>query len=268
MNNATEVRTVDGWEAREYGSRDAPHSALCLPGGLCTHEFFADVLAQPSLAEAGIRLVTTTLPGYGASAPTADHGIEGYAAGATSLAEAFACDAVVGHSVGANVAIEMAGSGAFTGPLVLLSPSFSRPDEALILRALDRVARVLGPLPYAAMLKIIGPAMKHEVPEARYEVLVAEMKKNDPAFVRSQVRLYFEYLDRHGSVASRLCKSGVRAHVAYGENKGEVGITVEERRLIEGCATTTLEMIPGAGHMTLCQQPGRIAALIADTISG
>jgi pimeloyl-ACP methyl ester carboxylesterase len=55
--------------------------------------------------------------------------------------------------------------------------------------------------------------------------------------------------------------------VVYGEDKGEVGITDEERRLLEACATTTVEMIPGAGHMTLVQQPGRIAALIAETIS-
>jgi pimeloyl-ACP methyl ester carboxylesterase len=126
---------------------------------------------------------------------------------------------------------------------------------------------VLGSLPYAAMFKIIGPAMKSEIPEARYETLVAEMKKNDPAFVRSQTELYFEYLDRHGSVAPRLCDSGVRAHVVYGEDKGEVGITDEERNLIEGCPTTTLETIPGAGHMTLTQKPERIAALIVETIS-
>ena len=77
-----------------------------------------------------------------------------------------------------------------------------------------------------------------------------------------------EYLDRHGSVAGRLCDSGVRAHVVYGEDKGEVGITDEERSLIERCPTTPLETIPGAGHMTLIQRPERIAALIAETISG
>jgi pimeloyl-ACP methyl ester carboxylesterase len=262
-----EQKIVDGWEVHDHGPPDASHSALCLPGALCSDEFFADVLAEPSLAEAGIRLVTTTLPGYAGSAPTSDYGIEGYAAGATSLAETLGCDAIVGHSLGANVAIEMAGSGAFSGPLVVLSPSFSWADEALILRVLAQAARVLGSLPYAAMFKIIGPAMKSEIPEARYETLVAEMKKNDPAFVRSQTELYFEYLDRHGSVAPRLCDSGVRAHVVYGEDKGEVGITDEERNLIEGCPTTTLETIPGAGHMTLTQKPERIAALIVETIS-
>ena len=67
MSNGTfdaESRVVDGWEVREHGPPDAVHSALCLPGGLCSAEFFADVAAQPSLAEAGIRLVATTLPGY------------------------------------------------------------------------------------------------------------------------------------------------------------------------------------------------------------
>ena len=91
---------------------------------------------------------------------------------------------------------------------MVLSPSFSRQDEAMILRVLHRAASVLGSLPYAAMLKIMGPAMKSEIPDARYETLIAEMQKNDPAFVRSQIRLYFDYLDRHGSVAPRLCEIG------------------------------------------------------------
>ncbi len=263
-----ESRVVDGWQVHEHGPLDAAHAALCLPGGLCSAEFFADVAAQASLAEAGIRLVATTLPGFAGTAPTTDYSMEGYAAGASRLAETLGCDSVVGHSIGANVAIEMAGSGAFAGPFVLLSPSFSRADEAMILRVLVRTASVLGRLPYSAVLKVIGPAMKREVPEARYDTLVAEMHKNDPAFLRSQTRLYFEYLGRHGSVAGRLCESGSRAHVVYGEEKGEVGITDEERRLIEDCATTTLATIPGAGHMTLNQKPERVAALIAETISG
>jgi hypothetical protein len=45
--------------------------------------------------------------------------------------------------MGANVALEMAGSGAFTGPVVLLAAAFSRSDEAIFLRVLDRLGRVL-----------------------------------------------------------------------------------------------------------------------------
>ncbi len=62
--------------------------------------------------------------------------------------------------MGANVALEMAASGAFCGPLVLLAPSFSRRDESTFIRVLDRLAAVLGYLPFAAMLAIIGAALK------------------------------------------------------------------------------------------------------------
>ena len=52
------------------------------------------------------------------------------------------CDVVVGFSMGANVALEMAASGGFSGPLVLLAPSLSLQDEAMFLRMLDRLGRV------------------------------------------------------------------------------------------------------------------------------
>jgi hypothetical protein len=45
----------------------------------------------------------------------------------------------------------MAAAGAFREPLVLLAPSFSRPDEAAFFRLLDRLTRVLGHLPFAAL---------------------------------------------------------------------------------------------------------------------
>jgi hypothetical protein len=68
--------------------------------------------------------------------------------------------AAVGHSVGANVAIEMAATRGFSGPLALLAPSFSRKDESMFPRVLDRLGIVFGHLPLAAMLQIIGAAMK------------------------------------------------------------------------------------------------------------
>ena len=56
--------------------------------------------------------------------------MESYSKLAGKLASDLGCDAVVGHSLGANIAIEMASAGEFSGPLVLLSPSFSRTDES------------------------------------------------------------------------------------------------------------------------------------------
>jgi predicted alpha/beta superfamily hydrolase len=56
--------------------------------------------------------------------------MESYARVARTIMAECACDAVVGHSLGANVAIEMAIAGGFSGPLILLAPSFSRVDES------------------------------------------------------------------------------------------------------------------------------------------
>ena len=139
---------------------------------------------------------------------------------------------VVGHSLGANVAIEIASTGDFSGPLVLLSPSFSRKDESKCSRALDRLSRVFGHLPYSLMLKMIGPAMKSSLPPARREVLTNELKNNEPRFLRRQTHQYLAYLDRHGSLARRFCDSGTQAWVVFGE-RDDVGITPDERALLE-----------------------------------
>lgn len=52
--------------------------------------------------------------------------------------------------------------------------------------------------------------------------LAAEMARADRNDVRLTTRRYFEYLDRYGTLAGRLCRSGVRAEVVFGEND-EVG---------------------------------------------
>ena len=103
--------------------------------------------------------------------------------------------------MGANIALEMAASGAFCGPLVLLAPSFSRPDEAVFFRLLDRLARVLGHLPFAALLKMMGPAMKRiPLPPDRREVLAAEFAVTFSTWTGTG-------LSRHGS-ARPTCQPG------------------------------------------------------------
>jgi pimeloyl-ACP methyl ester carboxylesterase len=154
---------------------------------------------------------------------------------------------VVGHSLGANVALEMVAAGEYAGPLVLLSPSFSRKDESKFPRALDHLGRVLGHLPFAMMLKIIGPAMKSSLPPDRRDALIAELRKNDPRFLRRQTRQYLEYLDRHGSLAPRLCDSGVPAWVVFGEHD-DIGLTDPERETLEACPDVTMVTISDAGH--------------------
>ena len=234
---------------------------LLLPGALATAAFYDDLLAEPLLSDASIRFVATTLPGFGGTPAPADVSMENYARLAGRLAADLGCDAVVGHSLGANVALEMLAAGEFAGPLVLLSPSFSRKDESKFPRALDRLGRVLGHLPFALMLRIIGPAMKSSLPTGRRDALVAELRKNDPRFLRRQTRSYLEYLDRHGSLVPRLCDSGVPAWVVFGEHD-DIGLTGDERGALEASPYVTMVTISDAGHFTLNQKPGQIAELV------
>jgi hypothetical protein len=53
-----------GWVLHESGRESADHTILLLPGALATAVFYEDLLAEPSLRDAPIRFVATTLPGY------------------------------------------------------------------------------------------------------------------------------------------------------------------------------------------------------------
>jgi pimeloyl-ACP methyl ester carboxylesterase len=239
---------------------------LLLPGALATSAFYDDLLAEPKMSNASIRFVATTLPGFGGTPAPEDVSMENYARLAGTLASDLGCDVVVGHSLGGNVAIEMVAAGEFSGPVVLISPSFSREDESKFPRALDRLGRVLGHLPYALMLKIIGPAIKSSLPPHRRDALIAELRNNEPRFLRRQTRSYLEYLDRHGSLAPRLCDSGVRSWVVFGD-RDDIGLTDNERAVLDGCPHVTMVVISDAGHFTLNEKPGQIADLVLDALA-
>ena len=114
--------------------------------------------------------------------------------------------------MGANTAIEMAAGGHFDGPLILLSPSFSREDESTALGVINRIGYVPGlrSVVYALMFRSFPKMLADGVPADRVAPLAAEMAKNDRGDVRTSLRRYFEYIDRHGTVAGRLCRSGSR----------------------------------------------------------
>lgn len=258
------MATTAGWDMVQTGPADAERTVLLLPGGWCTATFYEELMAEPALED--VRLVAVTLPGNGGTPVPDDLSIENYARLTAELAADLGTDVVVGHSMGANVALEMAGSGAFSGPLVLLAPCFSRPDEALVIRVLDRLGRVLGDLPFAAMRTMLRFAVKDSpLPPERLEVLVRELQKNDPHFMRRGIRSYLDYLDRHGSVAGRLGTSAVPAWVVHGES-GDGGMTEEERRTLQAYAWIRVVTIPGPSFFTANEEPARVAGLVVDAL--
>ena len=55
------------WQLRESGPADAGHTVLLLPGGLCGAGSYAELMAQPALAQT--RLIAATLPGHAGAPP-------------------------------------------------------------------------------------------------------------------------------------------------------------------------------------------------------
>ncbi|MFE7927475.1 alpha/beta fold hydrolase [Streptomyces sp. NPDC057456] len=251
------------WEVRRAGPRDAPHRVLMIPGGLCTTEFYADVMAEPAVA--GLGMVAATLPGFGRTEAPEDVSMDHYARLMAGFAADAGCETVVGHSLGANVALEMAARGLFRGPVVLLSPTFSRGDEATFLTVLNAVGRVpvLGGAAWKAMIALLPRSMKREMPPHRAEALAAVMGGNDPAACRRIVRGYYAYLDRYPSLVPRLCGSGAPAWVVRGDRDG-IGLTADERQGLEACPRVRMVNVPDAGHLLLVEQPAAVAEVVAE----
>jgi pimeloyl-ACP methyl ester carboxylesterase len=258
----TTKRTHMGWELRESGPANAEHTVLLLPGGMCSGEFYEDIMADPALASC--RLIAATVPGMGRTAAPPDVTIENYAVLGGKLAADLGCDVVVGHSMGANIALEMAAAKTFSGSLVLLSPSYSAQDEEKAFRAIAKIARVplVGPVFWALALKGMPGSMKKAFSESRREALVADMENNDPDYTRVVVQKYFDYMHRHGEVASRLCSSGVKAWTVRGADD-EVAVQDDERKILQSCPSVTWVEEPEGTHMLLVEHPDRVAKIIA-----
>lgn len=237
-----------------------------IPGGMCSHEFYADLMAEPALADLG--MVAVTPPGFGRTEAPDDVGMLSYVRLLADLAAEERCDLVVGHSLGANWALEMAAAGCFSGPLVLLSPTFSRGDESRVLGVMDNVGRVpvLGPLVWTALLKAMPRAMRGSLPPERADALTRAMSGNDPGVCRRMVRRYYAYLDHYGSLVDRLCEADVPAWVVRGDHD-EIGLAEDERRGLEACPRVTLTTVPDAGHLLLVEQPAKVAATVVEAVA-
>ena len=83
------------------------------------------------------------------------------------------------------------------------------------------------------------------MPADRVRALAAEMATCNRGEVRLALRRCFDYLDRHGTLAGGLCRSGVNADGAFGAND-DVGLPGQERAALKPCPTTRLRSSPAA----------------------
>jgi pimeloyl-ACP methyl ester carboxylesterase len=76
---------------------------------------------------------------------------------------------------------------------------------------------------------------------------------------------YLRYLDRYGSVASRLGESGVPAWVVHGES-GDGGMTADERRVMQAYASVRIVTIPGPSFFTASEEPALVAGIVVQAL--
>jgi pimeloyl-ACP methyl ester carboxylesterase len=253
------------WELREAGPSDAEHTVLLLPGGMCSAGSYAEVMAEPALA--GIRLVAATLPGQAGAPPPDDYSVENYARLTAELAKSVGADVVVGFSMGAVVAVEMVTSGAFARPVVLLGVSLSTKDEPAFFRAIIRLGKVLGGLPFVVLAKGAASMVKRiPVTAERQAELREDFGKNVPQDMRQALNQYLGWLHHDEHRAERLCQEGVPAWIVHAE-KGDSGLTDSERSTLEACPHAHIVTIPGHVFFIPNEVPDRIADVILEAIS-
>jgi pimeloyl-ACP methyl ester carboxylesterase len=258
-------RVAVDWQIRESGPTDAEHTVLLLPGGMCSAGSYAEVMAQPALAQT--RLIAATLPGQAGAPSPDDYSVENYARRVAELATSVGADAVVGFSMGAVVAVEMVASGSYRGPVVLLGVSLSPQDEPAFFRAMIRATSVLGNLPMR-VLAAGAASMVKRIPAspARQSQLREDFRKNRPRDMRLGLHAYLRWLHRHEGRAQRLCEAGVPMWILHAE-KGDGGLTDDERRTLEACPQAHVVTVPGAVFFLPNEIPERIAETIGEALA-
>jgi pimeloyl-ACP methyl ester carboxylesterase len=255
----------EAWELLTTGPKDADRSVLLLPGGANAARSFNLVMAEQALS--GVRLVATTLPGMAGAPLSEDVSIPALARRAGELAKEHRCDVVVGFSHGATVALEMLLSGHFQGPVVLLGISLTTEDEAGFFRAVVRASQKVGSWPMAILLRLLPlMARSAKTPEPHKRELIEDLKQNRAGdSVRASIE-YLDYIAADPDYAAQLAASGCPVWVVHAE-KGDGGLTEEERAILTAAANVTLVTIPGAVFLLPDEAPQHTAAVIATALS-
>jgi len=253
-----------GWETVESGPATADRTILLLPGGMCHARMWTEVMAQPALAE--YRLVAATMPGHSGAPPPDDFRPEHYGEITAELVREIKADVVVGFSMGAMVTYEMAVSGAFKGPIILLGSSFCSADEPAFFRGIAHSTRVLGTLPISLIKAGVGSMVKKaKVSPERQAELKADFVRNNSADLVKGLRAYVRWLADDDGRAARLCQAGLPTWVVHAE-KGDGGLTRDERATLDACPNVHVVTIPGHVFFLPNDVPDQIADLILEAV--
>jgi len=151
--------------------------------------------------------------------------------------------------------------------VVLLGVALSTKDEPAFFRAIVRLGSVLGGLPAAVLAKGAGSMVKRiPVSAERQRELREDFGKNVSAHMRQGLNEYLRWLHGNERPAERLCQAGVPAWDVHAE-KGDGGLTDDERKTLEACPQAHLLTIPGHVFFMPNEIPDRIADIILDAVA-
>jgi pimeloyl-ACP methyl ester carboxylesterase len=255
----------EAWEILTAGPPDAASSVLLLPGGSLAARSYRLVMDEPALS--GVRLVATTLPGMAGAPLAEDVSIPALARRAGEVAKEHDCDVIVGFSHGATVALEMALSGLFHGPVVLLGISPTTADEAWFFRGVVRASEKVGVWPMAILLRLMPLMAKSaKTTDVHKQELIEDIKMNTASHAVRLCSEYLDYIAAERDPAAELAASGNQAWVVHAE-KGDGGLTDDERATLEAAPNVTLVTIAGSVFLLPDEVPRQIAEVIASAVA-
>lgn len=113
----------------------------------------------------------------------------------------------------------------------------------------------------------MGPGSRGmRVPPERRAELLADLRRNDPRAVRRILRGYLDHLRAQERPAARLCATGVPVWVVHAE-KGDGGLTTEERRTLEACPHARVVTVPGTSFFLPNEEPRRVAEAVVEALA-
>jgi pimeloyl-ACP methyl ester carboxylesterase len=263
----TERRSGD-FELFERGSGDT--RVLLLPGGFCTALSYIDLVAEPALAEAGITTLAANPPGFATNAAP-----EGFTYATTAYAElieelaiAERLDVLVGHSLSANILIEVAARGNYGGPVVLLGPCLRVKNEYRGLRILRKleIAPPLARRGYRSMSKDFHRSMAGIIRPDRLDLIATDMHRTPPEANRAVINGYFDHVEQYGTLAKRLADATGEVHYVRGDAES-IGFDREDRAAVVAQDNVTTNTIANADHFTMLDNPSAVADLICAVAS-
>jgi pimeloyl-ACP methyl ester carboxylesterase len=242
---------------------------LLLPGGFCTALQFIDLVAEPALSDANITTLAVNPPGFATNTPPDGftYSTIEYAELVEELAESESLDLLVGHSLNANVLIEVAARGNYTGPVVLLGPCLRFKNEYRGVRVLRRLELIppLARRAYKATSEGFHDSMAGLIRPDRLDLIVTDMQRTPPEQNRAVINGYFDHIDKYGTLARRLADATREIHYVRGDAES-VGFDRDDIRRIVAQENIETHTIENSDHFTMLDNPTAVAQLIVSVL--